>query len=86
MLGLAPKQFRDHETFQSFESIAVGVTEMMINSDIITDFRHIANVVKETYMGEYLIGPSGHQYKVDPKVFSNCSKALIGYRVMTYSC
>ena len=43
----------------------------MQNSSIISDFRTIAADIKKDYLGERLIGPTGHSYLVDEHSFQS---------------
>ena len=68
-LGLRPREFKDFKDYEHLSTIARKVVEVMQNSSVITDFRDIAQHIKESYMDDYLIGPTGHSYKVDEHSF-----------------
>lgn len=63
-MGLSKKEFRECSDYEIFHTMARNVTEEMQASSVITDFRAIANQIKEAYKDDFLIGPTGHFYKV----------------------
>lgn len=68
-IGVTQSQFKISPDYEYFHTIARTVTQEMQKSSVITDFRSVSNTIKETYMDEYLIGPTGHGYKVTEDSF-----------------
>jgi hypothetical protein len=68
-VGLEKQIFKKSSMYEQAYEIARKVTDQMQNSAIIQDFRNVATYIKETYMEDYLIGPTGHKYLVDDKTF-----------------
>lgn len=62
--GFTQDEWKDSPEFEYCHTIARNVTKEMQNSSVITDFRSISNQIKETYMDDFLIGPTGHSYRV----------------------
>lgn len=67
--GLTQVQFKNLQEYEYFHTIAREVAKEMQNSAVITDLRSISNTIKDTYMNDFLIGPTGHGYKVTEDSF-----------------
>ena len=68
-LGLTKPEFRKHELYFETQAQAQKISNIMQDSDIISDFRSIADYIKRENLDRYLIGPTGHKYKVTEKNF-----------------
>lgn len=71
--GMSKKEFRESPDFGIAEKNALKVPSQMQNSNIISCFREASTYLREVKMGEFLIGPTGHKYKIDndPDSFNN---------------
>jgi hypothetical protein len=63
-LGLTNKQFISCSYYEECYKVAQDVTQEMMDSTIITDFRDISNYIFRGNVDEYLHGPTGHFYLV----------------------
>lgn len=68
-IGISQSEFRDLDVYEGLYEQASQVVKVMQNSSIITDFRDVAQQIKEENMNDYLIGPTGHKYLVNDHTF-----------------
>jgi P4 family phage/plasmid primase-like protien len=69
-LGLTPQEFRDFPEYERFYESSRNIAEVMLNSSVILDFRRISEEIKRAHLEDYLVGPTGHAYKVTEETFS----------------
>jgi hypothetical protein len=70
-IGVTKDQWKDHPLKEETYSIAQNITQEMMNSSIIVDFQSIAQYIKNVYLNEHMIGPSGQSYLVTENNFRN---------------
>jgi P4 family phage/plasmid primase-like protien len=68
-LGLTEREFKDSTYYEDCHTIARNVTQEMMNSSVIMDFKAISEWIHKAYLNEYLIGPTGHSYLVTDETF-----------------
>nr|YP_009710004.1 putative phage/plasmid DNA primase [Coleochaete scutata]QFU80109.1 putative phage/plasmid DNA primase [Coleochaete scutata] len=70
-LGLSNQEFLNSPFHEECHTIAREVTGEMMNSSIILDFREISERIKKEYLGDSLVGPTGHTYAVSEESFKS---------------
>ncbi len=70
-VGMTKPDWRKSSHYEKAYSLAQDVTSEMINSSVVLDFRHIAEIIKAEYIGKEFIGPTNHNYKVTEENFRN---------------
>lgn len=76
-LGLTPKEFREFPEYERFYESSRNIAEVMQNSSIIMDLRKVSEEMKRAYMDDYLIGPTGHAYKVTDDSFRSAYSSYL---------
>ncbi len=70
-VGMTKPDWRKSSHYEKAYSLAQDVTEEMMNSSVVLDFRHIADLIKAQYIDKEFIGPTNHIYKVTEENFRN---------------
>lgn len=68
-IGFSESEFRHSAGYEECHTIARRVTEEMMNSAVILDFKSISEYIFKTHDNEYLTGPTGHSYFVTESSF-----------------
>lgn len=68
-IGLTKEDWRRSEFFEESYKLAQEVTQEMMNSSVIIDFQSIAQEIKNKYLDDYFVGPSGSRYLVTEENF-----------------
>lgn len=68
-LGLTNEELKELPDYNNMYDDSQKIVDMMQHSAVITDFRSISQQVKEAYMNENLVGPTGHYYMVNEGEF-----------------
>lgn len=68
-IGLTQKQFDNAPYYHTLEALARDVATFVNNTSIIEDFRNISNIIKKDFDGQFIKGPTHHQYKIDNHQF-----------------
>lgn len=76
-LGLTPKEFRELPDYERFYKSSRIIAEVMQNSSVILDFRNISGDMKNAYLGDALIGPTGHYYMVTEETFPSAYSSYL---------
>ena len=76
-LGMTPKEFRELPEYERLYESSRNIAEVMQNSSIIMDFRKVSEEMKRAHMDDYLIGPTGHAYKVTDDSFRSAYSSFL---------
>jgi len=69
--GQSLAEFKDNKDFEECYNLARRIADEMKDSSIIFDFRHVAEVIFNSYLEEGLLGPTGHHYMYSRDTFRN---------------
>lgn len=71
-LGLTPQEFRETPFYEDLHAQAREIAGEMMNSEIIHDFKSVSTRVLEEFKDDYMVGPTGHAYKVTQETLKTC--------------
>lgn len=68
-IGLTNSQFDNAPYKQALYALARDVASFVNNTGIIEDFRNISKIIKHDFDGQFIKGPTEHEYKIDDHQF-----------------
>lgn len=68
-IGLTQSQFDNAPYKQALYALARDVASFVNNTGIIEDFRNISKIIKRDFNGQFIKGPTDHEFKIDDHQF-----------------
>lgn len=64
-LGLRPSMFKQSSCYGKDVAQAESVAKLVVNSNVIKSFKHVAKHSKTLYLNKTIIGPTGYSLAID---------------------
>lgn len=68
-IGLTQAQFDNAPYYEALYALARDVATFVNNTNIIEDFRNISSIIKKEFDGQFIKGPTDHEFKIDGHQF-----------------